>query len=364
MGFHILKLRCIGSVRRFKKGDDAMDQMVGKQSVIFKEPVKIMSYAAAGGKKEGEGPIGNLLDFISEDPLIGKDNWEEGESEFLYHACDIAIKKAGLTSKEVRMAFCGDLLGQMIASSFGFKELGIPFYGVYGACSSIGAALSVAAMSISGGGADTVLAACSSHFASAEKEFRFPLGYGNQRPYSATWTVTGAGAFLLSHKKGKSQIKGFTTGKIKDYGMKDPFNMGACMAPAAADTIDRALRDFGKTPKDFDQIITGDLGSVGQQLLFDLLMDNQVDIRENHIDCGMQIYDSKDQDTHAGGSGCACSALMLSAEILPKIDSGEWKNVLFVPTGALLSQVSANEGRTIPAIAHAVWIQTKQENRS
>ena len=338
-----------------------MDQMIGKQSVVFKEPVKISSYAAAGGKKESEGPIGESLDLISEDPLLGKDNWEEGESAFLYHACDIAIKKAGLKPGDIRMAFCGDLLGQMIASSFGLKELEIPFFGVYGACSSIGAALAAAAMSIRSGCADTTLAACSSHFASAEKEFRFPLGYGNQRPYSATWTVTGSGAFVLDHKKGKSQIRGFTVGRIKDYGVKDPFNMGACMAPAAADTIDRALRDFGKAPKDFDRIITGDLGSVGRQLLFELLADNQINIRENHFDCGMEIYDPKDQDTHAGGSGCACSALMLSAHILPKLDTGEWKDILFVPTGALLSQVSANEGRSIPSIAHAVWIQTGQE---
>ena len=214
-----------------------MLQMKGKQSVLFQEPVKIMSHACVGGKKEGEGPIGKHLDLIVDDPMFGKENWEESESSFLKTAGEIAIRKGKKKKEDVRMAFCGDLLGQLIASSFGIAELGIPYYGVYGACSSIGAALSIGAMTVNGGFADLVLTGCSSHFASAEKEFRFPLGYGSQRPYSATWTVTGAGAFLLNTQKGDVQIRGITTGKIKDYGVQDPFNMGACMAPAAADTV-------------------------------------------------------------------------------------------------------------------------------
>ena len=285
-----------------------MKQMQGKQSILFQNPVKILSHACVGGKKESE-------------------------SCFLKTAGEIALRKGKKKKKDVRMAFCGDLLGQLIASSFGIAELEIPYYSVYGACSSIGAALSIGAMAVNGGFADLVLSGCSSHFASAEKEFRFPLGYGSQRPYSATWTVTGAGAFLLNEDKGDVQIRGITTGKIKDYGVQDPFNMGACMAPAA----------------------------VGQKLLFELLDENHKDIKKNHMDCGMQIFDEESQDTHAGGSGCACSALMLSAVILPKLASGEWKRVLFVPTGALLSQVSANEGRTIPAIAHAVWLESGKE---
>ena len=333
-----------------------MLQMKGKQSVLFQEPVKIMSHACVGGKKEGEGPIGKHLDLIVDDPMFGKENWEESESSFLKTAGEIAIRKGKKKKEDVRMAFCGDLLGQLIASSFGIAELGIPYYGVYGACSSIGAALSIGAMTVNGGFADLILTGCSSHFASAEKEFRFPLGYGSQRPYSATWTVTGAGAFLLNQDKGEVQIRGITTGKIKDYGVKDPFNMGACMAPAAADTIYQSLLDFEMEPADFDQIITGDLGAVGQPLLFELLDENRKDIQKNNMD-------EESQDTHAGGSGCACSALMLSAVILPKLASGEWKKVLFVPTGALLSQVSANEGRTIPAIAHAVWLESGKEKK-
>ena len=346
-----------------------MQQMAGKQSVCFKKPVQILSYACTGGKKEGEGPLGHSMDLIVEDPMFGQENWEESESQFLRAACEIAIRKAKKKKEEVRMAFCGDLLGQLIASSFGLKQLNIPFYGVYGACSSAGVSLSLAAMAVDGGFADLVLAACSSHFASAEKEFRFPLGYGNQRPYSATWTVTGAGAFLLGRAgkdreeatKGQILIRGITTGKIKDYGVADPFNMGACMAPAAADTIDQSLEDFGMKADAFDRIVTGDLGAVGRQLLLSLLQENHVDIAENHMDCGMKIYDEKEQDTHAGGSGCACSAVVLSSLILPKIAAGEWKRVLFVPTGALLSQVTANEGRTIPSIAHAVWLEYGEE---
>ena len=328
-----------------------MKQMQGKQSILFQNPVKILSHACVGGKKEGEGPIGKHLDLIVEDPMFGKENWEESESCFLKTAGEIVLRKGKKKKKDVRMAFCGDLLGQLIASSFGIAELEIPYYGVYGACSSIGA------MAVNGGFADLVLSGCSSHFASAEKEFRFPLGYGSQRPYSATWTVTGAGAFLLNEDKGDVQIRGITTGKIKDYGVQDPFNMGACMAPAAAAVIYQNLQDFGIKPTYYDRIITGDLGKVGKTILEDLLSMNNVDISANHMDCGIEIFDNEEQDTHSGGSGCGCSATVLAGYILKKVSSGEWKRVLFVPTGALLSTVSYNEGQPIPGIAHAVMIE-------
>ena len=352
--------------------------MRGKQSAELKKPVYITGHACTAGKKEGEGPLGSRMDLIVEDPCFGKDNWEEAESAFLKEAALLAMKKAGKKSEEVRMAFSGDLLRQMTASSFAFRELGIPYYGIFGACSSIGAALSAAAMAVHGGFADTVLAGCSSHFASVEKEFRFPLAYGSQRPYSASWTVTGAGAFIvdsrLSGKEAETsvsgkrtvsapalRIRGFTTGRVKDYGVSDVFNMGAGMAPAAADTIYQALEDFQMKPEDFDCIATGDLGAVGRDLLLGLLDKNNLDISRVHMDCGMQIYDDEKQDTHAGGSGPACSALVLSSMILPRLESGVWQRVLFVPTGALLSQVSANEGRTIPAIAHALWIEADDQ---
>ena len=205
-------------------------------------------------------------------------------------------------------------------------------------------------------------AACitSSHFASAEKEFRFPLSYGNQRPKSATWTVTGSGAFLVSSQPGKQTravMEGVTIGKIVDYGVKDSMNMGACMAPAAADTIVRHLEDFGREPKDYDKIITGDLGEVGRQLLFDLLAEKQIDITRQHMDCGIEIFENEKQHTDAGGSGCGCSAVVLSAYVLKKIEEGIWKRVLFLPTGALLSKTSFNEGQTIPGIAHGVALE-------
>ena len=367
-----------------------MSKMAGKQSVLFPKGVAILSAASCAGQKEGEGPLGEEIDRIVEDPMFGKDTWEQSESTFLKEACQVVLKKGGKKPEDIRMAFSGDLLGQLIASSYGMAELGIPFYGVYSACASIGSALSLGAMAVDGKYAEYVIAASSSHFASAEKEFRFPLGYGTQRPYCATWTTTGAGAFLLgsvtknkeerdlsgqmesSHKEDKPQsrktgknsyetdntvyIKGITTGKIKDYGVKDPFNMGACMAPAAADTIYQALHDFHKTVDDFDQIITGDLGTVGRKICLELLEENQIFLGEKHMDCGMQIFNEEEQDTHAGGSGPGCSAIVLASMILPKMKRGEWKNVLFVPTGALLSQITANESRTIPAIAHGLWL--------
>ena len=334
-----------------------MNQMAGKQSVCFVKPVYILSCACAAGKKEGEGPLGEKMDLIVEDPLFGQENWEESESQFLKAACETALRKGGRRKEEVRMAFCGDLLGQMIASSFGMKKLHVPYYGVYGACSSAGAALSMAAMAVSGGFADLTLAACSSHFASAEKEFRFPLNYASQRPLSAQWTVTGAGAFLVGKEPAHVKITGITVGKIVDYGLKDSQNMGACMAPAACDTIARNLEDFERDPEDYSRIITGDLGYVGQSILLDLMDEKGLDIRAKHMDCGILIFDQQTQDTHAGGSGCGCAAVTLASYILPKVEKGEWERVLFVPTGALMSTVSFNEGASVPGIAHGIVLE-------
>lgn len=309
------------------------------------------------GKKEGEGPLGEKIDLICEDPMLGEENWEKAESMLQIKAIQLALEKAGKMPQQIRYIFAGDLLGQLIATSFGVEELEIPLFGLYGACSTCGETLSLAAMTVSAGYADQVLAVTSSHFGSAEKQFRFPLGYGNQRPLSATWTVTGSGAFLLSAQKSHAKITGITTGKVVDYGVRDSLNMGACMAPAAADTICQNLMDFNRQPQDYDRIITGDLGYVGQTILLELLKEKGFDIKKQHMDCGIEIYDRKLQDTHSGGSGCGCSAVTLSAMILPKIEKGDWKRILFVPTGALLSTVSFNEGQTVPGIAHAVVIE-------
>lgn len=332
----------------------------GRQSIKFPVPVFIKQSASIVGKKEGEGPLGNLFDVVGTDDLFGSNTWEEAESSLQRDALHLAVKKAGLTAADLRYVFAGDLLGQSIATSFGLAQYEIPLFGLYGACSTCGLSLSLGCITISGGFADYVGCVTSSHFASAEKEFRYPLAYGSQRPLSASWTVTGSGAFILSSSRGegaRAVITGITTGRIMDYGLKDSMNMGACMAPAAADTIFNHLKDFGRKPEDYDKIITGDLGSVGQQALLDLLLEKEIDIAPQHMDCGIEIFDSQTQDTHAGGSGCGCSATVLSAYILKKIEEGEWKRVLFLPTGALLSKTSFNEGQNVPGIAHALVIE-------
>ncbi len=332
--------------------------MCGKQSINFDTPVYILSGASIVGKKEGEGPLGECFDMIVEDALVGQDSWEQGESELVKKASEIAIRKAKRNKEDIRYVFAGDLLGQLIATTFGLRDLNIPVFGLYGACSTAGEALSLSAMTIAGGYADYVLATASSHFGSAEKQFRFPLEYGNQRPLAATWTVTGCGAFVVSSQKSPNRITGITTGKIVDYGVSDSMIMGACMAPAAADVIYQNLVDNHLRPEDYDKIITGDLGKIGQEILLKLLKENGYDISKQHMDCGIEIFDAGTQDTHAGGSGCGCSAVTLAGYILPKIKSGEWRRVLFLPTGALLSTVSFNEGETIPGIAHGVVLET------
>lgn len=332
----------------------------GEQSMKFPEPVFIRSSAAVVGKKEGQGPLGDLFDMVGEDDLFGSETWEEAESSLQRDALHLAMKKAGMNSTDLRYLFAGDLLGQSIATSFGLSQYERPLLGLYGACSTCGLSLSLGAMAISGGFAETVGCVTSSHFASAEKEFRFPLGYGNQRPLSASWTVTGSGAFVLGNSPGKAprgMITGITPGRIVDFGLKDSMNMGACMAPAAADTISRHLEDFGRSPEEYDRIITGDLGKVGQRALLDLLLEKDIDISRQHMDCGIEIYDGEKQDTHAGGSGCGCSAAVLSALVLKMVEEGKWKRVLFCPTGALLSKTSFNEGKNVPGIAHCVVIE-------
>ncbi len=381
-----------------------MKQYVGKQSIQFERAPHIIGSASVVGKKEGEGPFGRKFDLICNDDKFGEENWEKSESTMQREALQLAFANAKLRPYQIRCLFGGDLLGQLIATSFGVEDYNIPLFGLYGACSTCGESLGLAAMTIAGGFADYTAAVTSSHFASAEKQFRFPLAYGNQRPtcgeslglaamtiaggfadytaavtsshfasaekqfrfplaygnqrpLSATWTVTGSGAFVLAEKGGKVRISGVTTGKVVDFGVKDSMNMGACMAPAACDTIYQNLMDFNRQPSDYDAIITGDLGYVGQEILIELMKEKGFDISEQHQDCGIEIYDRKIQDTHSGGSGCGCSAVMLSAYILPRLEKGVWKRVLFVPTGALLSTVSFNEGQSVPGIAHAVVLE-------
>ena len=348
----------------------------GNASISFETPVFIQSCASIVSQKEGEGPLGSCFDSVSSDPLFGTDTWEAAESTMQKKAAALAIEKAGLDFSQIRLLFAGDLLAQTVASSFGTADLGIPFYGLFGACSTMGESLSLAALCTAAGYGQHILCATSSHFASAEKEFRFPLGYGNQRPLSATWTVTGAGACILGcnpparpvpgelstlrNQDTCAVITGITTGRLTDFGLKDSFNMGGCMAPAACNTISEHLKDFHRTVSDYDAIFTGDLGMVGQKILLDLLNEQNIDISSIHQDCGMLIYDPQTQDTHSGGSGCGCAASVLAGYILPELIAGKWNRILFVPTGALLSKVSFNEGDTIPGIAHAVVIERRE----
>lgn len=337
-----------------------MNQQTGKASIRLQDAVYIRNSASIVGKKEGEGPFGLLYDMVGEDDLFGCKTWEEAESSLQKDAVYMALGKAGMKPEDIRYIYAGDLLGQSIASSFGLSSYEIPLFGVYGACSTCGESLTLGAMTIAGGYADNVVCVTSSHFASAEKEFRFPLEYGSQRPLSATWTVTGSGAFVLGREPGetpRARITGMTTGKIVDYGLKDSMNMGACMAPAAASTLKQHFSDFGSQPEDYDKIITGDLGKVGQTVLIDLLRDQGYDISAVHMDCGIEIFDAQSQDTHSGGSGCGCSAVTLSAYILKQFEEHNWKKVLFMPTGALLSKTSFNEGQSVPGIAHAVVLE-------
>ena len=347
--------------------------LLGKASISFSRPVYIQSCASVVGPKEGDGPLKNCFDMICDDPMFGEKKWEAAESAMQKEAAVLAIGKAGLTPDDIRFVFAGDLLAQTIASSFGIAEMGIPFFGLYGACSTIGESLSLGAIAVSAGYGHHILCATSSHFATAEKEFRFPLGYGCQRPLSATWTVTGSAACILSPEAphpseivgssllrstlGSVAITGITTGKVIDFGFRDSLNMGGCMAPAACDTIVQHFEDFKTKPSDYDKIITGDLSQIGSKLLIDLLREKKIDISDRHMDCGLEIFKRKEQDVHAGGSGCGCSAVILASYIFPQIQKKIWKRVLFVPTGALLSKISFNEGASIPGIAHAVVIE-------
>lgn len=343
--------------------------IVGKQSISFDNNVYIKAGASVAGSKEKQGPLGYCFDVVSDDDLFGMNTWEEAESKLQSLAFETLMTKAGYMPDMIRYIFAGDLLGQLIATSFGLQEYNVPLFGLYGACSTMGESISLGAMCVAAGYASDVVALASSHFASAEKQFRFPLGYGNQRPVSSTWTVTGAGAYILScdnkDRLGAYRdypydviVKGITTGKIVDYGVKDSMNMGACMAPAAAQLIAANYNDFEIKNDYYDMVITGDLGDIGRTILLDLLKEKGINISGIYTDCGMQIYESEKQGTMSGGSGCGCSAVVLETFILSKLRSGDMRRVLFIPTGALLSQVSFNEGKSVPGIAHGIVLES------
>lgn len=340
-----------------------MKIMLGKQSVQFENPPMILSAAAVTGPKEGQGPLGSCFDRVWEDELCGAKSWEKAESLLQEQALQLALQKKKLPMSSLRYLLAGDLINQITPSHFAARDTQVPFFGIYGACSTMGLGLSLGAMLVAGGYADCLAAEASSHYCTSEKQFRTPLGYGSQRPLYATWTVTGCGAVILGRAPAAAQpgdvfVTGATNGKIVDYGIKDAFNMGGAMAPAAAEVIKAHFRDFQRTPRDYDGIFTGDLGYYGSELLYELLEEEDLYIRGKHRDCGCLIFDKEEQDTHGGGSGCGCSAVTLAGYLIKELQRGRMKRILFIPTGALLSPLSTQQGESIPCVAHAVVLES------
>lgn len=337
---------------------------LGKQTIKLSAPPSIIATYSIVGPKEGEGPLADYFDSILKDDYFGEESWEKAESKMLREAVKNAIKLSGRSNADIHYMLAGDLLNQIISSSFAARDLQIPFLGLYGACSTMAESLSVGSMLIDGGYADLIVCVTSSHFSSAERQYRFPLEQGVQRPPYAQWTVTGSGASILSREGIGPYVTHITTGKVTDFGIKDANNMGAAMAPAAADTISTHFKETGRSPGYYDLILTGDLASVGKEITADLLKKEGYFIDSIYNDCGLMIFDNKTQDTHSGGSGCGCSASVLNGYIYKEMKKGNLNKVLFIATGALLSPVSAWQGESIPSIAHAIAIERTIEGVS
>ncbi len=330
---------------------------VGKQTILFDKPVNIMATASIVGPKEADGPMAKYFDQCLDDEFWGEKSWEKAESKIIKETVNMAISKSGIPSEQIDFCFAGDLLNQCISSSFGLRELNIPFFGVFGACSTFVEGMCLGSVFIEGGGAQNVLCATSSHFCSAEKQFRFPLELGNQRPPSSQWTVTGSGATVLTKDGEGPYITCITPGKINDMGIKDANNMGAAMAPAALDTLIAHLVDTGRKPSYYDAIITGDLGYIGKDILIDLAQKRGYNIKSNYNDCGVMMFDKDAQDTHSGGSGCACIGTIFSGYFYRMLKEKKYKRILLIATGALMNSTSSQQGESIPGIAHAVAIE-------
>lgn len=333
------------------------NKKIGKQTVKLSSPPTISSVYSIVGPKEGEGPLAKYFDMILEDESWGEKTWEKTESKIVKECVAGCLGKEKVSNEDVDYMFSGDLLNQCVSSSFGIREREIPYFGLFGACSTFVEGISLASMLIDGQMADNVLCSTSSHFCSAEKQFRFPLELGNQRPPSAQWTVTGSGtAFLKSNGQGPF-VTHVTTGKIIDMGIKDANNMGAAMADAALDTLITHFLDTGKNPSYYDAIFTGDLGYIGKEILSELSQKKGFNISNNYNDCGVLIFDKEKQDTHSGGSGCGCIASVFSGYIYNQILQKKYNKVLLIATGALTNSLSSQQGESIPGIAHAISIE-------
>ena len=333
-----------------------VNQAVGKHSFRMHSPPSIRAWASVTGKKEALGPLGTTFDVTCEDSYYGQKTWEQAEKRMQQLALQTLAKKASVKQSDFQLVFSGDLLNQCIGSSFPLRNTNIPHIGLYGACSTMAESLMLASMAVGGGYVENAVAMTSSHFASSERQYRFPLGYGGQRTPTAQWTVTGAGAALVCNENDGPKILGCTIGTITDLGIKDANNMGAAMAPAALQTIKTHFDDFGVGPDDYDLIVTGDLGQLGKEILITVLENEGISIGGKIADCGCLVFDNTIQDVHAGGSGCGCSAITLCGYLLNKLSIGSMKKILFCGTGALLSPTSVQQGMPIPGICHAVVI--------
>ena len=331
-----------------------MHNRLGRQTVALERPSVILSHAAVGGRQEGDGPLSDYFDHLCEDSFFGEKTWEKAESAMQKMALSRALEKAALTPEELDYILAGDLLNQCIGTSFGLRDFGIPFYGLYGACSTMGESLALASLLIAGGFARRAGAMTSSHFCTAERQYRMPVPYGSQRPPTAQWTATAAGCTVLTAEGEGPYVTHVTCGKIVDRGITDANNMGAAMAPAAYDTLSAFFRDTKTGPRDYDLIITGDLGELGHAIVRDFFAKDGIDLGSHFQDCGMLLYDREKQDMHAGASGCGCSASVLNGYLLTELRRGTWKDILFAPTGALLSPTSSFQGESVPGICHLV----------
>jgi len=331
-------------------------QKLGKQTIKFDNPPTIQETGCIVGPKESEGPLSKYFDQCLEDELWGEKTWEKAESKIIKETVNTVISKSGIPSDKIEYCFAGDLLNQCISSSFGLRELNIPFFGIFGACSTYVEGLSLASVFVENG-INYALCASSSHFCSSEKQFRFPLELGNQRPPSSQWTVTGAGAAIVSKDGSGPYITHITSGKIVDMGIKDANNMGAAMAPAAFDTLMTHFKDTGRSPSYYDAIITGDLGHIGRDILIDLCATEGYNIKSVYNDCGVLIFDKENQDTHSGGSGCGCCATVFSGYFFKQLKQNKIKRLLLIATGALTNATTSQQGESIPGIAHAISIE-------
>lgn len=334
---------------------------VGKQTVKLEMPPSIINAAATVGKKEGEGPLARDFDVVLEDDYYGEESWEKAESKLQKETARLVLDKTNLKEQDISYVLGGDLLNQCVGAHYAMRELDIPFLGLYGACSTMAESMMIGSMLVCGNMADRVLCVTSSHYCSAEKQYRYPLEYGGQRAPSAQWTVTGSGAAVVSKEGDGPYIHAVTAGKIIDMGISDVNNMGAAMAPAAADTLTALFNDSGTKPQDYDAIITGDLGVVGSDVFCELMDKNGFNIYPMHKDCGKMIFDIKEQDVHAGGSGCGCCGSVFCGHIYKELKRGNIKRMILMATGALMNPMTIFQGETIPAIAHALVITTESK---